>query len=272
MAETQVPFPLRRRLQTKLKVTSRQVYRLIAKIGQERLVSSRGAAFLLARQHGISFAQYATADDRAEMRGHPATVTAVGKPAEEKVQPELRRTTAVRSIKVTKNNSIFVVHGRDEALRRSMFELLRAFDINPIEWSEAIAKAKGANPNIGQVIDNAMKQVQGVLVMFSPDEQAKLKPKFCKPHEQNSLGKLNDQSRPNVIFEAGLALGAHPQKTLLVQVGEMRELSDIAGKHILRLSNDPGSRNELANRLRRKLKFKVNTNGQDWTKAGDFKR
>jgi hypothetical protein len=153
-----------------------------------------------------------------------------------------------------------------------MFDLLRAFGLNPIEWSEAIAKAKGANPNIGQTIDNAMKQAQGVLVMFSPDEQARLKKRFCKPSELRTLGQLADQARPNVIFEAGLALGAHPNKTLLVQVGEMRELSDIGGKHILRLSGDTASRNELANRLRRKLKFKVNTSNQDWTKAGDFNR
>ena len=35
------------------------------------------------------------------------------------------------------------------------------------------------------------------------------------------------------LFEAGLALGRHPEKTLLVQVlGKVRGFSDIAGRHL----------------------------------------
>jgi hypothetical protein len=74
-----------------------------------------------------------------------------------------------------------------------------------------------------------------------------------------------------VLFEAGWAFGAYPNKTLLVRVGNTRPISDLGGKHIMRLSNSPASRKELAQRLK-KMKFKVNTNGTSWLTGGNFDR
>jgi predicted nucleotide-binding protein len=81
--------------------------------------------------------------------------------------------------------------------------------------------------------------------------------------------QLRGQPRPNVLFEAGLALGRHPDKTVLVEVGKLRKFSDIAGRHVVRLSNEYAKRNDLANRLE-KLGCMVDKQGTDWTKAGDF--
>jgi predicted nucleotide-binding protein len=118
-----------------------------------------------------------------------------------------------------------------------------------------------------------MKSVQGVMVLFSPDEDAKLKSKFVRDGDKRkNLHVLDSQPRPNVIFEAGLALGAHSEKTILVQVGDIRDISDIAGKHLVHLSNSTTSRKALALRLQDKLKFKVNLNGDAWLEAGDFDR
>jgi predicted nucleotide-binding protein len=276
---------LRDRLAEKLAVSTRTIDRRVHEIMVSHHVSSHVATLILGTQHGFPANSYGNPQEVEQVRG---ALHGFG-PTAARISPDpmpLRETITVRDrlrmraklqkpptrrIKATKNNSIFVVHGRDEKLRESIFALLRAMGLNPMEWSEAIAKAKGANPNIGQTIDNAMKRVQGVLVMFSPDEQSKLNGRFCRPKEKTTLGKLGPQSRPNVIFEAGLALGAHPKKTLLVQVGEMRDLSDIAGKHILHFNGSFASRNELAQRLK-KIGFKPNTSNQDWTTAGEFKR
>ena len=105
--------------------------------------------------------------------------------------------------------------------------------------------------------------------MFSPDEEARLKAKFRTPRDSKSL---EGQSRLNVIFEAGIALGAHPEKTLLIEIGHVRAISDIAGMHIPGLTNDATSRTELAERLRKKLKLKVNTTGKYWLTIGNFSR
>lgn len=275
MAAAHIPRAFLSELVSKLGITKRQVYNLIEKIAVDSHVTSRTAAFLLAYQRGIRYQKYADAHDLAEMRSVRAGQIPQPSPP---IPPAARPTAKVTArpkplppIKQSKNNSIFVVHGRDQRLRTDVFALLRAFDLNPIEWEEATAAATGANPNIGKIIDGAMKKAQGILVLFSPDERAMLIHSHCTQKERLTLGKLAPQSRPNVIFEAGLALGAHPSKTLLVQVGDMRDLSDIAGKHILRLSQSQASRNELANRLR-KMGFKVNTKGSDWTTVGNFGR
>jgi hypothetical protein len=130
--------------------------------------------------------------------------------------------------------------------------------------------AKGANPYVGDVLDDAMGRVEAVVVLFSPDEEARLRDEFCTRSDRRTEGKLGGQPRPNVIFEAGLALGRHPEKTLLVQVGRLRGFTDIVGKHIPKLSNDVSSRNDVANRLRKIVGNAVDTTGDDWRAAGDF--
>jgi predicted nucleotide-binding protein len=143
-----------------------------------------------------------------------------------------------------------------------------------MEWDHAIKAAKGgANPIVGDVISQAMKRVQGVMILFSPDEEAKLKGKLATDSDRRkSLHTKGFQPRPNVIFEAGLALGAHSDKTILVQVGDVRDISDIAGKHLVHLSNSFASRKHLADRLESKLKFKVDLTGRTWQDIGDFDR
>jgi predicted nucleotide-binding protein len=257
----------------KLNVGDKRVYAIIQKRAHDSNVESHVASLLVARDADVNYARFAMPEDRAEMRnaGSHAPVHAQ---APQGVAPSPRKAgpAPMRPVKTTKNNSVFVVHGRDEKLRNSMFDLLLRFGLNPLEWNQAIHQAGGgANPNIGRTINTMMKRAQAIIVMFSPDEQAKLKAKFCGRGEKTTLGKLADQARPNVLFEAGLALGAHPKKTLLVQIGKMRQISDIDGMHLLRLDGGPASRNDFAQRLR-SMGFKVNTTGVDWMKVGDFKR
>lgn len=169
---------------------------------------------------------------------------------------------------------MFVVHGRDKKLNEDMYLFLASIGIVPMEWNHAIKAAKGgANPNVGDVIHQAMETVQGVMVLFSPDEEAKLKPKFVtETDRKRHAHEKGDQPRTNVIFEAGLALGAHSKKTILVQVGHIRDISDIAGKHIVHLSNSVSSRKHLADRLESKLKFKIDLTGEVWQTVGKFDR
>ncbi len=115
-----------------------------------------------------------------------------------------------------------------------------------------------------------MAKVQAVLVMLTPDDQAMLDPRLLKRSDGAREKKLSGQPRPNVLFEAGLALGRHPEKTLLVEIGSLRKFSDIAGKHMVRLNGEYAARNDLANRLEN-LGCKVDRQGTHWTKTGDFR-
>ena len=249
-----------------------QVDRLIAQLAASERLPRNLAAIALAAQYRLPLHRFASNAELAELRGvSPVSASATPLAAAQMHLPMPRKTKAS---KPTRNNSIFVVHGRDSNLTADMYAFLRAIGINAMEWNDAIKAAKGgANPIIGDVIHDAMKKVQGVMVLFSPDEDARLKPLFVSDRDRRkNLHTLDSQPRPNVIFEAGLALGAHSDKTILVQVGDIREISDIAGKHLVHLTDSATSRKALAQRLQDKLKFKINLTGDLWLSVGKFAR
>lgn len=170
--------------------------------------------------------------------------------------------------KFVDRRSVFVVHGRNESLRKSMFEFLRSVNLRPIEWTDAVAMTGSGSPYIGQVLDSAFANAQAVVVLLTPDEIAYLQPQFGQG-EQDSDTQPAAQARPNVLFEAGMALGRDPDRTVLVEVGKVRPFSDIAGRHAVRLSNDVASRQELAQRLKT-AGCDVDLRGTDWHTTGDF--
>lgn len=252
-------------------ITVRAVYPQITKVVHETFLERDLAALVLATRHRININKYSTSAQRAAIRGHLAGGGNQATPAPAAAVPRApgRKGGKAPKAKKTKGNSVFVVHGRDAALRKSMFDFLRSLGLNPMEWEQAVNQAKGNNPNVGNIIETAMARVQAVVVMFSPDETAHLKEQFWGPDDKHGDGKPAGQARPNVIFEAGLALGAHPEKTVIVQVGKIRPFSDIAGKHLVKLSDATSTRNDLANRLA-KIGCEVNRIGSDWMTAGTF--
>jgi predicted nucleotide-binding protein len=259
-------------LERKLGLSRSQVNRRILDEATTKHLPRKLAAISLASQNRLPIHRFATDDELAQLRGLPApSRSAVATAIPDVPMAAVRSTSRAvsRPIKTTKNNTIFVVHGRDRKLNEDMFNFLRALGLNAVEFAQAIADTAGPNPNITKIVKGALKRAQGVLVMFSPDEEARLKAKHRGDRDST---KLEGQSRLNVIFEAGIALGAHPEKTLLIEVGHVRNVSDIAGMHIPRLTNDPTSRKELAERLRKKLRLKVNTTGDYWLQVGNFSR
>jgi predicted nucleotide-binding protein len=270
MALNQVLFE---KIRNKRGLSRSRLYALIQEVQLNDHVSPHVALLKLASEVGIGINRYATDDDRAELRATARSIR-YAPPSHSPASKDSPSSRPPKAIKKTRDNSIFVVHGRDIQLRDEMYSFLRALGLNPIEWDHAIKTATGgANPIVGEVIDNAMQKAQGIMVLLSPDEEAKLKNKFSGARDKKyGLNRLDGQPRPNVIFEAGLALGAHSDKTILVQVGDIREISDIAGKHIVHLTGTPQSRKALAQRLKDKLKFKIDTVGGNWLEIGQFRR
>ena len=74
-----------------------------------------------------------------------------------------------------------------------------------------------------------------VVVLLTADDEALLRRRFRKAKEPIHEINLTGQARANVLFEAGMALGRKPESTVLVQIGEVRPFSDIAGRHIVHL-------------------------------------
>jgi predicted nucleotide-binding protein len=263
------------RLMFELDVRADRIYKIIAKKASDTLLDRHLAALVVASENGINIQKYSTPEERAQIRGtlRPGGSDALPQPQTgsdpgPQVRKQARTKRAPKNSK-PKDNSVFVVHGRNDQLRRSLFDFLRALGLKPLEWEKVVLMTKKTNPYIGDILDNTMAKVQAVVVLFSPDDEAKLRAEFITRSDGPSERKLRGQPRPNVLFEAGLALGRHPDKTILVEVGKLRKFSDIAGRHVVRLSNEYSKRNDLANRLE-SLGCKVDKQGTDWTKAGDF--
>jgi len=165
---------------------------------------------------------------------------------------------------------VFVVHGRDTRLRDDFFDFLRALSLQPIEWSGALKLTGKATPYIGEVLESAFKNAQAVIVLLSPDDEVRLSPELWETKEEETEKNFKLQARPNVLFEAGMAFGTHPDRTLLIEVGEVKAFSDVAGRHVVRLSDSSKKRNEIAERLRT-AGCAVSTSGNDWLSTGSFK-
>jgi len=163
---------------------------------------------------------------------------------------------------------VFVVHGRNEAARSSIFVFLRSIGLAPIEWSQAMSMTGEASPHIGRVLDIALDAAQAVVVLLTPDEFVALRPEYVSSDEDPDVA-TGVQARPNVLFEAGMAMGRDASRTVLVQLGEHRAFSDIAGRHILRLTNSLEHRQSLAGKLAN-AGCSVDLSGTDWHRDGDF--
>jgi predicted nucleotide-binding protein len=144
---------------------------------------------------------------------------------------------------------VMVVHGRDDDARRAMFGFLEAIGLMPLEWGQLVAETGSAAPYMGQVLKKAFETAKAVVVLFTPDDEAWLKEAFHKPDDPPDETQPTPQARPNVLFEAGMALGVHPDRTVLIELGRLRPFSDIYGRHVIRLNGTEGPLREIARRL-----------------------
>jgi predicted nucleotide-binding protein len=173
-----------------------------------------------------------------------------------------------RQSKTPDLHSVFVVHGRNNTARDGMFAFLRALGLQPIEWSQAVAMTGHGSPYIGTVLDTAFDAAQAVVVLFTPDEVAYLRPEYSDRADDPDTRPLA-QSRPNVLFEAGMAIGRDAKRTVLVELGTLRAFSDVMGRHAVRLDGSPKTRAELAQRLET-AGCAVDRSGTDWLTAGNL--
>lgn len=166
------------------------------------------------------------------------------------------------------SRNVFVIHGRNLAARDAMFQFLRSLRLYPLEWTQTIFELRKATPYIGEVLEKAFSIAQAAVVLMTPDEFTRLKPQFIYKNDSESE-RSGHQPRPNVLIEAGMALGQAPDQTILVELGKVRIASDLVGRYTLRMDDTAEQRNELATRLQA-AGCNVDKSGNDWLKEGDF--
>ena len=167
------------------------------------------------------------------------------------------------------SRNVFVVHGRDEQVRREMFALLRRLDLHPLEWEDLVRATGKATPYLGEVVGNAPSQAQAALVLLTPDDEAKLHPRLLGEHEPDYETQLTCQPRQNVLIELGMVLMAYPERTLIVEVGRLRHVSDTAGLNVIRFDGTAVALGKIVERLKQ-AGCQVNDTGSDWRDTSPF--
>lgn len=160
--------------------------------------------------------------------------------------------------------SVFVIYGHDQEANEAIFDWLHSIGPRPMEWSTLIRSSGGASPYIGQVLERGFRNAQAVIAMFTPDELV-----IASDAEFTDQGAWRLQARPNVLIEAGTALITHPQRTILVVLGNAELPSDLDGRHYVRLDGTARSLYELASRLEA-AGCELDRQGSQWLDASRF--
>jgi predicted nucleotide-binding protein len=172
-----------------------------------------------------------------------------GTPASRSRAPQLRLHGERRTLHGMRDaRRVMVVHGRNREARTAIFLFLRALGLAPIEWEQAVAATGTGSPHNLSAVRAAMDTAQAVLVLLTAEERAGLLSQLADDDDENEI-QLRGQPRQNVVLEAGMAMGIDQERTILVELGPIRQASDFAGLNTVRLTNDPTTRAGLRSRL-----------------------
>ena len=173
---------------------------------------------------------------------------------------------------VLDRKKVFVIHGRNEKIRKSMFAFLRSIGLDPIEWDEAKRMTGKPTPYTGEILDIVFTNAQTVIVLMTPDDEAKLKYEFIQKSDKDYEKNLTPQARANVIYEAGMAMGRCPNRTILVEFGnDLRPYSDVGGLNVIKMTDTPEKRSSLVSAIRTSgADVGDITSKTDWLSTGDF--
>jgi len=251
-------------------------YARIKQVANSEFLSLDLAAIKVAAATGLPVTRYAKDQDLAALRSRgdpvappamPAPVPTVAAGASRRARTSSRkpRKGAAREAP----NKVFVVHGRDRPAREAMHEFIRALGVTPIEWNSAVKMTKKAAPHVADIFEKAFENARAIVVLMTPDDLAQLRSDLLGPSDPAYERILTGQARANVLFEAGRAFATHPDRTVIVQLGNLRPFTDIAGLHVVHMSNEFDKRQELATKLEN-AGCDIDTSGPDWVKAGDF--
>lgn len=182
------------------------------------------------------------------MRMSELRTTAEGRHwAETADEPDARAKAMAGSVDDVRK--VAVMHGRDAAARAAVFGFLHRLGLDPLEWEDLVDLTENTAPYNGEAVAMAFDVAQAVVVLITPDEVGFLHPDLRGGREREDDREPTGQARLNVVLEAGMALQSHPVRTILVEIGHTREISDLAGRNAVRLDGTSQKLRSLASRL-----------------------
>jgi CAP12/Pycsar effector protein, TIR domain len=149
---------------------------------------------------------------------------------------------------------VVVVHGRGTARTAFFFELLRRLNLRPLALDELVVRSGSGSPSTRELIRSAFVRAQAVIVVFTGDDLASLRP---------GLGG-NPHPYLHVIFEAGVAVALQHARTIIVEMPPLSGLLDLADVHTVGFpTGAPEERHQLVRRLRA-AGCELETEGSTW--------
>lgn len=168
---------------------------------------------------------------------------------------------------------IFVVHGRDAAVNRAVFQLLRRLDLKPLEWELLVHGAdRGMTPPLSDVVVNAPKLASAAVVVLSPEDRVMLHAELRRPKEDRHELHPMLQPRPNVLVELGIVLGVYPRRTLILEFGDLRPIADLNGLNTVRFDESTDyvdALRKIAGRLKQ-AGIPADDSGSEWLDPSPF--
>ena len=129
---------------------------------------------------------------------------------------------------VSDTRKVFVVHGRNTTARDSMFSFLRSIGLEPLEWNKVVLATGSGTPSIFEIVDKGFSMAQAAVVLLTGDDEVRLRREFRSRNESEQETRLAPQPRANVLYEAGMAMGRYPDRTILIEIGQVKLFSDIS--------------------------------------------
>jgi hypothetical protein len=166
--------------------------------------------------------------------------------------------------------AVFVVAGRDSAAISAIVQLLRCLGLRLVEWEHAVAKTGLPNPYVGDIVEAGLRMAGAAVVILTPDDVVQLRGDLLRDDDGPDDREIRGQARPNVYYEAGIADTLGRERTVIIEIGNVKSFSDAAGRHVVRYDGTPGKRHALAERLRL-AGLDVDTQGNDWLTAGEVR-
>lgn len=125
-----------------------------------------------------------------------------------------------------KNDLVFIVQGRDKRPVDVLERFLHFAGLRVLSWTDAVNLTEDPQPHTYDVVKAGMDAAAAIIVIFSPDDQARLNPALTGgvPQEDPS-----GQPRQNVLLEAGMAFAFARSRTIFVKSEPTRPISDIEG-------------------------------------------
>lgn len=185
------------------------------------------------------------------------------------VERTAKSAVAVSAIDATGDmKSVFLIAGRDNEAAAALKSFLRALGLRVVEWEHAVARSGLPNPYVGDVVEIGLKMASAALVLLTPDDLVELRQDLLRDDDGPYEHALYGQGRPNVYYEAGFADAIGRERTVIVELGEVKPFSDVSGRNAVRYDGSAAKRNALAERLEA-AGLAPDKHGSDWLTVGD---